>query len=326
MRVFKIYAVILFFVLLLVPYSATRIKFPVKDELIENNSEFSEIKIYRTSTDTVETISCYDYLCASLCGEMQANYEIEALKAQAVACYTYMLGRANYVLENPDIDVGHKGAFVCDDSSHCMAYLDKESAKNKWGNSFYDKYYDNIVKAVSEVIGEVIIYEETPINAVFHSVSAGTTFSAKDVWGSDVPYLLSVDSSLDKNAADFETKEIFTKNDFKNIFYDELGVTLSDSASLWFGETEKTSSGMVKHITVADTIYSGTYIRKIFGLRSSAFDVKLVDDNVVFTVYGYGHGVGMSQNGANELAKQGKNYKEILSHYYTGIEIGYQKF
>lgn len=324
MRVVKYYLLIFFLIILLLPYTISVFVLKNPKEEKKQTDDFFEVLLYRTETDTVEKIDCYDYICNVLSGEMSASDESEALKAQAVACYTYLLGRINYVKENPNEDIGHKGAYVCDDSSHCMAYLEKEIAKEKWGDSYFEKYYRNISDAVGDVIGLAITYDSLPINAVFHSVSSGRTQSAQEVWGAEVPYLISVDSSFDKTADGFETETRFSKERFREIFKEELGVDLPKSVDCWIGETEKTESGLVKQITVADTVYTGTYIRKLFSLRSSCFDVKLEDSDIVFTVRGYGHGVGMSQHGAKQLAKKGYDFREILSYYYSGIEIKYQ--
>ncbi len=321
MRYFKYYLIALFLVLLFVPYAVVLIFSVKNNEKLKNDVGIPEILVYRNETGKVEKLNCYDYLCATVAGEMQANFHKEALKSQAIASFTYMINKMNYVNENPDTDVGHKGAYVCDDSTHCMAYMDKETARKKWGDAFFDKYYSNIEESVSAVLGKVITYNDKPINAVFHSMSCGVTQSAKEVWGSDVEYLVSIQSEKDRLAKDFETTVVFSKKDFTNIFETNLGVSFSKSPDCFLGEIIKTESGLVKQITVSDTVYAGTYIRKFLNLRSACFDAKAEGENVIFTVYGYGHGVGLSQNGANEMAKQGYNYEEILKHYYSGVII-----
>ena len=280
-----------------------------------------EVLLYRHETGKVTTVSCYDYLCSTLAGEMLSNSPAEALKAQTVASFTYMINKMNYVKQNPDENVGHNGAYVCDDSSHCMAYLEKASAREKWGDTYFEKYYPNIENAVLAVIGEMITYDSQPINAVFHSMSNGCTHSALEVWGTDVAYLQSVDCSYDKAQSDYQSTVKIPVAEFSNTFFEQLGVTLSDSPELWIGESVTTDSGLVKQITIADTIYSGTHIRSLFSLKSASFTVAYEDDCIVFTTYGYGHGVGMSQRGACALAEDGYSYRKILSYFYKDTEI-----
>lgn len=324
MRTIKIYLILFFIMLLLVPYLVVTL-FSPKEASEQNDNEFPEITVYRTEKDAVESVDCYEYICNTVAGEMQSNSNAEALKAQAIACYTYMLTRAHYVKNNPDADIGHKGAYVCDDSAHCMAYLEKSEAKSKWGDSFFDKNYPNIETAVKDVLGLAITYQKQPINAVFHSMSSGNTQSAKEVWGTDVPYLQSVACEFDLESDDCKSEKAFSVNEFSDILNEELGVKLTAPPDCWIGEIIKTSSGLVSQITIGDTVYSGVHIRNIFGLKSACFDVRAEDGKINFTVYGYGHGVGLSQNGANALADKGYKYEEILKYFYNGTEIEYQK-
>ena len=326
MRKYRIMAIVMLLAMIFVPYFTVLIfggkkTAPRTDDTEKNEIFDMEITLYRTKTNKVETVKCYDYICSVVAGEMQANYDIEALKAQAVAAFTYMVSKMNYVRENPDSDIGHNGAYVCDDYTHCKAYLEKEDALKKWGDEWYEKYYPNIENAVSESLGKIITYNGTPINAVFHAISNGKTCSAAEVWGTDVPYLQSVDCQTDKTANDYESKASFTHEQFADILYDELGVLLPNDYETWLGDVKICDSGMVEEIVIADTAYAGTLIRTLFSLRSSTFDMQITDTDVIFTVYGYGHGVGMSQYGANEMAKSGSTYEEILTYFYKGTKI-----
>ena len=298
------------------------------DEQQENEEDIKNqtIKLYMTESDKVIDISCFDYICAVVSGEMQANYEPEALKAQAVAAFTYMVNRMNYVLDNPESDIGHKGAYVCDDYNHCLAYLPKDEAEQRWGEAWFNKYYSNIENAVGEVLGKVITYDGQPINAVFHSISNGNTESAKEVWGSDIAYLQSVASEQDNSAAGYKSTVSFTHDEFKEIVENDMGITLPDDPAAWIGQPQKSSAGTVSKINIGGTEVEGTYVRKMLSLRSASFDVENKSENIIFTVYGYGHDVGMSQYGANEMAKEGKNYQEILLHYYKDTKIEDFKF
>lgn len=327
MRRYRIIALLLFVLMVFVPYITVSIfgnfekEAPHTDDPEKNEIFEMEISLYRTKTKKVEKVKCYDYICAVVAGEMQANYDSEALKAQTVAAFTYMVNKMNYVKENPDSDIGHHGAYVCDDYTHCKAYLEKQDALKKWGEEWYKKYYPNIENAVSESLGRIITYDGSPVNAVFHSVSNGQTCSAYEVWGTEVPYLQSVECAVDKTANDYESTASFTHEQFSAVLYNELGVVLPNDYNTWLGEIKTCQSGMIDEIVIAGTAYSGTHIRKMFGLRSSTFDVKITDKDVIFTVRGYGHGVGMSQYGANEMAKKGSTYEQILTYFYKDTKI-----
>ncbi len=268
-----------------------------------------QISLYRKDAGKVETLSAYDYIRGVVAAEMSCDFEKEALKAQAVAAFTYMVNKMNY---EPSSE--HDGAYMCDDYNHCKAYMPINDAKKKLGGGF-----NNITDAVFSTFGQTVTYNGTPINAVFHSTSCGMTASALEVWGSDIPYLQSVECASDMSQKNYETKVIISKKEFANTFYEQLGVRLDGDD--WIGNISYYPSGYVEKIIIDGTEYDGTYIRSLFSLRSAAFDVSLSGDNVVFIVRGYGHGCGMSQNGANSMAKNGSDYKQILSHFYKDTEL-----
>lgn len=276
-----------------------------------------EIKLYLHKSDKVETVNAYDYIRGVLFAEMPADFEPEALKAQSVAAFTYTVNKMEYVINNPDSDVGHKGGYVCDNSNHCKAYIPIEEVKKRFSDSDIDK----ISSAVSETLGEVITYDGKPITAVFHSISAGKTASALEVWGSELPYLKSVPCQDDEKCPDFKSTVAFTKKEFADIMQDSLSVTLPADINSWIGEIKYFDSGYINTVSIGGTAYSGSYLRQLFSLRSSSFKIKIKDQTVVFTVSGYGHGAGMSQNGANEMAKKGNSYKQILKYFYTDTSI-----
>lgn len=286
------------------------------DTQTKTENEFT-VLLYRSESDRVDEIALKEYLCGVVSAEMQANYEAEALKAQAVAACTYTLYRyENYNKSSSD----HPEAYVCDDYTHCKSYLSKEDAKEKWGEEWFEKYYGNIQSAVEQVYGQVITYDGKVINAVFHAISSGTTESAENVWGSEVPYLVSVNSSVDTAAAGYESVITFKYSEIKQKL-SEIGITVSGSEESWFAAPTLDSAGSVESVNICGQSVKGTEIRKAFGLRSTAFSISADTSGITFTVHGYGHQVGMSQNGANELAKQGESYSEILKHYYSGVEI-----
>ncbi len=284
-------------------------------------SSFGPVRLYRSESKTVEEVPLDEYLCAVLAGEMQANFHAEALKAQAVAAFTYMIYRYEFYTENPNAESDHPGAYVCDDYHHCKAYLPADKAKEKWGESWYNKYYHNITDAVSSVMGKVITYEGKPINAVFHAISSGKTEDAEAVWGSKVPYLVSADSSLDTAVDGFESRAVFGAEECKEILQNTLKLSAGDDPAKWFSAPQYSAAGTVESISVCGKKFKGTEIRSAFSLRSASFSVAATSGNITFIVHGYGHQVGMSQNGANEMAKTGKTYDEILRHYYKGTEI-----
>lgn len=322
MKKYRYTALILLVVMIFTPYLAYIMNNKNVEDTVETNPVFDmEISVYRTQSESVEKIRCYDYICGVVAGEMPANYEEEALKAQTIAAFTYTINKMNYVKQNPESDIGHKGAFVCDDFSHCKAYLNKDDAKEKWGKKWFDKHYQSIENAVESSLGRIITYNGEAVNAVFHSISSGKTASAKEIWDSEVGYLQSVECEYDKSAKDYETTLTLSHKEFSDKLYGELGITLPQNPSEWISSITYSDSGIVKEFQICDTELSGTYIRKLFSLRSAAFDFEIGDENVLFTVYGHGHGVGMSQYGANEMAKNGKSCDEILKYFYTNVEI-----
>ena len=186
--------------------------------------------------------------------------------------------------------------------------------KNKW-NDDYDKFYNTIKDAVIDTSGEFISYDGNVIESFYFSMSNGYTEDIQNVFSESKPYLVSVESSWDLNLANFEKSVTFSINDFLT----KLG--LDNIGDVKYNILSKSNSGRIKEILINDIIFEGTDFRKKLGLRSTDFDVNFQEGNVVITTRGYGHGVGLSQYGANEMAKLGYNYKEILKYYYTGVEI-----
>ncbi len=245
----------------------------------------------------VSKIALDEYVLKCLTKEMPASFETEALKAQAVAIRTNAL----YLDQNRK----HDNATVCTDFGCCAAFLDDLTVLSK----------ENISKlkgAVSSTTGQILLYENKPINAVFHAISAGKTANSEDIWNKKVPYLRSVDSPVDKNVKKFETKCTFSWNELLDIF------SIKEKS---VSNIIRTDSGYVKSVSIGGKVFTGAEIRKRLNLRSTAFSITEHENGVEFKVSGYGHGVGMSQWGANEYAKQGKGYDEILRHYYKGTEI-----
>ena len=268
------------------------------------------VVIKNTDTEKTETVALDDYLFGVVASEMPALYENEALKAQAVAAYTFLLYRS---AENTDKDYDITTATGSD-----QGFITREAAAAKWGDNA-DTYTKKIDDAVTSVKNEYISYEGSPILAAFHAISSGKTESSSTVWGLDLPYLAETESIGDVLAQDYQTEVSLSAADFKKAFDGKC--TLSGGAADYISDIARSNSGAVTSAKIGDKEFSGSEIRSLLGLRSANFEIKIDGENLIFTVYGYGHGVGMSQNGANYMAQQGNTYKEILLWYYTGCEI-----
>ena len=266
----------------------------------------------------VQTMTLADYLTGVVRGEMPASFELEALKAQAAAERSYVY----YQLSKGRKDA-HPDADFCTDHTCCSAYLSETAAREKWGGDFAP-WNTRVEQAVSDTDGQVVLYNGRPILAVFHSSSAGRTAAAGDVWSGDLPYLVSVDSPEgEETVPNYYSTVTFTAAEAKEKLlaaYPEL--KLSGTPDRWFGAAAENGSGRVETVSVGGTDIEGTELRRIFGLRSACFTVAADSESVTFRVTGYGHGVGMSQYGANQLAREGKTWQEILEWYYTGATVG----
>ena len=271
-----------------------------------------EVKL---ADDTVETMALDDYLWGVVAAEMPASFESEALKAQAVAARTYTCSKMERTTD------AHPEADLCTDVNCCQAYRTREEAAAGWGESA-QLYADKISAAVADTDGMAVLYEGKPIQAVFFSSADGRTVDAVEVWGNAVPYLTGVDSPEGEEVPNYHSTVTLTAEEFKNAFlvqYPEAN--LSGDPAGWFGGTVANSAGGVSSVDVGGITASGQDLRTLFSLRSTSFTVSAGAEGVTFSVTGYGHGVGMSQYGANALAKEGKDYEEILKWYYTGVEV-----
>ena len=266
----------------------------------------------------VEEMTMEEYLRGVVRAEMPASFEEEALKAQAVAARTYTL----YKIRRGG-SPNHPEADACDDINCCKAYRSEEEAAQSWGMATA-VYEEKICLAVAETDGEVVLYDNAPVLAVFHSSSAGATRPAGEVWTGDLPYLQSVPSPEGEDTVpNYHSREIFTLTEFKELFISNYPTAnLSGAPSNWFTNIQQTENGAVTSLQVGGVSLTGAQLRGLLGLRSAAFTISFTDSEVVFSVTGYGHGVGMSQYGANVLAQEGKNYREILTHYYVGTTVG----
>ena len=275
------------------------------------------IKVYVKDEDKVIEMSKSQYLKEVVSAEMPADFEIEALKAQAVAARSYLESRQN-AYKASGTPEEHKGADICTDFAHCKAWIPEVKRRELWGNDA-DKNWEKISEAVLKTEGEVITYSGEVISAVFHSTSSGKTENSKDVWGGDKPYLVSVDSPGDLESPKYNSHNEISIEDFKRIAKENVEGVDFDKGLI--GNIQRSESGGITEVTVGGVKIHGTKFRSIYSLRSTNCEIKVVDGKVIFDVKGYGHGVGMSQYGANYMAKEGKNYKDILKTYYQGTEI-----
>ena len=275
------------------------------------------VSVYIAQEDKVVTMNEMQYLKEVVSAEMPASFEEEALKAQAVAARSYLVSRQN-AYKASGTPPEHKGADICTDPTHCKAWISEEKRRESWGADA-DKNWDRISRAVEETRGEVITYDGEVISAVFHSTSSGKTESSKDVWGGDRPYLVSVESYGDELSPKYKSKKEMSVKEFEKTAKDNIaGVDFEKGI---IGNIARSDAGGILTIEIGGVAVKGTEFRKIYDLRSTNVEITVNKDTVKFDVTGFGHGVGMSQYGANYLASQGKTYEEILKTYYTGVEI-----
>ncbi len=291
-----------------VPYffaSAVRLKGGVDENTV--------ISVYDVSLSQRTEMRLFDYLCGVVAAEMPALYNVEALKAQAVAAFTYFAKRA----ESGEESEAHAGCAVCTSSSHCSAFINEERQKERWGEN-YGVYRTKIEEAVRAVYGKVITYGGKAIDALYFARSSGKTESAADVWGNHYDYLTAVNSEVDESGSGFVSEVVMSLSEFEEKFKEKYP---NASESGIFTDVARSGSGGVLTAKVLGVTVTGRELRSLYSLNSTNFTVSEQDGNITFTVKGKGHGVGMSQYGANAMAKLGYGWEEIIKHYYTGVEI-----
>ena len=278
--------------------------------------QYDTIKLLHAETGEIEEIKIDEYLYGVVSAEMPANFHEEALKAQSLVARTYTI----YKIVNGS---KHEGADICDSASCCQAWISKEDRFAKWKEAESESNWQKIVNAVEATKGQIITYEGSPINAFFHSNSGGTTETATNVWGgTNYPYLQIVETSGEDAYTQYSSKVTLTKDEMiKKIkeYHSDIEINFENENEIQI--LENTESGRVKTIKFGNKEISGVETRTIFGLKSAKFTVKVEGDNIIFEVFGYGHGVGMSQTGADSMAKLGNDYQTIIKHYYTNVEI-----
>ena len=276
----------------------------IEYETTNNITNFESEKIIKVSKNSeLLELNIDDYLVGVVSCEMPASFEEEALKAGAVAARTYLLNK----LEN-------NNEYVITSTTNDQCYSNAEELKEKWKED-YDKYLSKIQKVVMETHGEYMTYKDEIIKAFYFSTSNGKTENVENVFGEKLDYLVSVNSIYDTNTTQFSRTIEIPKNEFLT------KLNLDKSNTIEITNVIKNETNRVDKITINDKVFKGTEVRKLLDLRSTDFEIEINNDNVIISTKGYGHGVGMSQYGANELAKMGYDYEKILKHYYTGIKI-----
>ncbi|WP_138420724.1 stage II sporulation protein D [Aquibacillus sediminis] len=306
--------------LIVVPFIGTsdEEKEPVETENAEveqpvaikaSDSPFS-VKVFRTETEETEMVPLEEYVARVVASEMPAEFELEALKAQSLAARTYIV---NHLVHQEESSLP-ENSDVTDTVEHQVYKSDKELLA-QWGTD-YNWKMNKINQAVTSTIGEIITYEDQPITPAFFSTSNGFTEDSENYWENELPYLRSVESPWDKDSPKYLDQKIVTEQQVEEI----LGIQVDTNSDQPF-EISRTDSNRVAEMTVGGESFTGREIRESLDLRSSDFEVEHKNDHFIFTTKGYGHGIGMSQYGADGMAKEGKSYKEIVTYYYKGAEV-----
>ncbi|MGD6870841.1 stage II sporulation protein D [Sutcliffiella horikoshii] len=270
-----------------------------------------DVAVYRHKQEMIEKIPLEDYIVGVVASEMPADFELEALKAQALAARTYILRQlmAEEKLGTPE------GADVTDTEQH-QVYKSPEELKAAWAAEDFNWKMEKIKQAVAETAGSVLTYNNAPIDASYFSTSNGFTENSEEYWPNEIPYLRSVESPWDVDSEKYLSQVSLPIKDFQS----KLGVTLGSDGSV--GKIiSRTTGNRVEAVDINGKKLSGREVRDILKLRSSDFTWERKGDNIVITTKGFGHGVGMSQYGANGMALEGKNYTQIISHYYKDVQI-----
>ena len=276
-------------------------------------------KVLDVSTGEVIEVPVREYVIGAVCAEMPASFHSEAIKAQAVAAHTYAERQRLYHRENPDAEL--MGADFSNDVSKYQGYYTEEQAKQVFGADF-EKSYSRISECADEVMDFMITYKDEPIISAFHSMSSGMTESAENAWGTAVDYLVPVDSGYDLKAPKYTDEVRYSREvmeyKLENAFQ---GVELGENMVGWLVVREVSEQGTVLKADVGNMSVTGNEVRAALSLRSPCFEVRYEGEEAIITTKGYGHGVGMSQYGANAMAAEGHTWREILEHYYVGCTV-----
>ncbi|MBR5322364.1 MAG: stage II sporulation protein D [Clostridia bacterium] len=314
---------VVFLIVALMVVSPTMVGLVADGQALENGGDNNldksnipdiTVELYITSTGEIKQMSLEEYVCGVLLAEVPSFYEKETLKAMAVAARSYCMRR----IQNEEKKIEHISADMCDDYSHCLGYISVEDALELWGESNINYYYSTIEQAVDETRGEVISYNGGIADTVFHASSCGVTECAENVWGFEIPYLVSVHSpepNIEK-IVEYSPEEM-------RILFEKNGVlcALGGEPQEWIECIKKNNNNRVEEIKISGVKITGRRAREIFGLSSASFDVNYIDGKFRFKTIGSGHGVGLSMAGANCMAQDGVGYRDILLHYYSGTKL-----
>jgi len=300
---------------IIIDNTTKQINIEVKKEEIDYNTQYKKINLLHTKENTVENIELEEYLVNVIAAEMPVDYEMEALKAQATVARTYTL----YQMQNGP---KHENADMCDSSACCQAWVSKEKRFEIWGENQEEKW-NKLRQAVYSCSGDIITYEGKPIDAFFHSNSGGKTELPVNVWGgTGYPYLQAVETAGEDEYSQYYSEKEFSKKEFEEKMkekYQDFSINWQEANAIEI--LEYTEGGRIKTIKIGNKNIAGVEARNLLELKSSNFTFEILESSIKFKVIGYGHGVGLSQTGSNTLAKEGKNYQEIIKHFYTNIEI-----
>lgn len=260
------------------------------------------VSVMRTETEEIEQIPLETYVTRVVASEMPTDFELEALKAQGLAARTYII---NHLL--------HQKATNVTDLENDQVYKDEQELRKLWGENYHENM-EKLMEAVKATEGKIITYNNQPITAAYFSTSNGYTENSEDYWEQELPYLRSVPSPWDEDSPKYKEQAIFSINELAKI----LNIDITDETEINLSRTE---SNRVKKVTIGDQEFSGREIREKLSLPSSDFSIKKNEEHMIFTTKGFGHGIGMSQYGANGMAKEGKTFEDIIHYYYKDVSI-----
>lgn len=331
---FVIYIMMCFFTVYLLNMSFKNLKLSIEKESVNSNESLgntvtfveelkvekydydsiNKVKLLHSKENSIEEIFLDEYIVNVIAAEMPVEFELEALKAQAIVARTYTLYKITK-------DSKHVNADICDDSTCCQAWISKDKRFEKWEDGKQEKW-NKLVRAVNETKGKYITYNGDVINAFFHSNSSGRTENPIDVWGGSLPYLGVVETAGEENYTSYKSEVRISKEELERIIrekFESFRINFNDKECIKI--LEYTDSMRVRKIKIGNIIFSGVDVRKLLTLKSTNFNVVIDGDYVLFKVLGYGHGVGLSQTGSDALAKNGMKAEEIIKHFYKNIEI-----
>ena len=298
-------------IILLICASIRCVDYIISEEIIHNKASSQMINVYNTETEKLMQLEMETYIAGVVAAEMPASFELDALKAQAVAARTFALKRMN--TPNSNVTALYPKAQITTSPATCQAWISDDEQRERWGKD-YIKWHQKIIQAVTETAGEVLCYDGVLIDPVYHaSCGGGATESAEYVWGNAKPYLVSVPCNhpADQHSGvtmAISQAELMEKLDLQ-----------SNAVNVIAGE--RTPSNRLKTMLVGDNTIRGSELRNALGLKSTLIDWLIIGDQMIVTTNGYGHGAGMCQNGANYYAQLGYNYQQILQHYYRGAVV-----